>query len=51
MEYAEHIGIQLPEEEYLLEFAVEGLRAKLPPDWVACLAPDQSTIFFNTNTG
>ncbi len=51
IDYADHIGIQLPEQEYLIEFAVEGLKAKLPPDWVACLAPDQNTIYYNTKTG
>lgn len=40
MDYASHIGIQLPEEEYLMDLAREGINVSLPEDWKVYQAPD-----------
>lgn len=40
MAYASHIGIQLPEEGYLIDLAKEGINVSLPKDWKVYMAPD-----------
>lgn len=50
MEYAQYIGIELPEEEYLLYLAEEGLKAPLPDPWKPCKAEDGEIYYFNFAT-
>jgi hypothetical protein len=49
--YAEIIGIQLPEEEHLLNIAREGLMAELPPHWKHYQLPNGEILYKNTLTG
>lgn len=51
MEYAMHIGIQLPEEHYLLDLAREGINANLPEGWKVYQTPDEELVYRNLVTG
>ena len=49
-EYAEFIGLTLPEDKEYLYLAVEALRAPLPPFWQACETKEGELIFRNKKT-
>lgn len=46
-----HIGIQLPEEHYLLDLAREGINANLPDGWKVYQTPDEELVYRNLVTG
>jgi hypothetical protein len=51
-EYAEWLGMELPEDSSLLWIAREGLKEPLPPEWKPCKTLDTGNIyFFNFATG
>ena len=51
IEYAIHIGIQLPEEDYMLELAREGINASLREGWKVFQTPDEEFIYLDVATG
>lgn len=50
MEYAQFIGLVMPEDSKYLELAREGLRAPLPPFWEACEDAQGELFFRNRRT-
>lgn len=56
-EYAEWLGMQLPEDRDYLWIAEKGLKSALPSEWVVCLADGAEAqgaaevFFFNRTTG
>ncbi|CAI5467834.1 unnamed protein product, partial [Closterium sp. Yama58-4] len=51
LEYAQWLGMELPEEEELLWVARQGLKAPLPPNWKPCRTDDDEIYYFNFQTG
>ncbi|OMJ69972.1 hypothetical protein SteCoe_32170 [Stentor coeruleus] len=51
LEYAESLGLELPEDNDLLYLAREGLKARLPKEWKPCQARDEQIFYFNFETG
>lgn len=49
-EYARYIGVDLPDEAYMLELAKEGVKASLPEGWQACQTPDGELVYRNIKT-
>ena len=50
-EYAEWLGMTLPEDNELLWIAREGLKAPLPKEWKACRTDNGEMYYFNFKTG
>jgi centrosomal protein CEP164 len=50
-EYAEWLGMQLPEDQELMWIAREGLRAPLPKEWKPCKTDAGEVYYFNFKTG
>lgn len=50
LEYADFLGVQLPDEDYMLELAKEGITAQLPVEWQACQTPDGDLVYRNIRT-
>ena len=50
-EYAESLGLRIPEDNDLLYLAREGLKARLPKEWKPCQAKDDQIFYFNFETG
>ena len=50
LEYAEYLGIKLPDEGYMIELAREGVKAQLPQHWQACQAQDGELVYRNLIT-
>jgi centrosomal protein CEP164 len=51
VDYAQWLGMQLPEDEGLLWIAREALRAPLPLYWKACRTDEAEVYYFNFKTG
>lgn len=51
IEYAEWLGMSLPEDEELLWLAKEGLRAPVPREWKPCKTDTGDVYYFNFKTG
>lgn len=51
LEYAESLGLELPEDNDLLYLAREGLKARLPKEWKPCQTRDEQIFYFNFETG
>lgn len=50
-EYAQWLGMELPEDEELLWLAREGLRAPLPKEWKPCKTDTGDVYYFNFKSG
>lgn len=50
-DYAEWLGMKLPEDEELMWIAKEGLRAPLPKEWKPCKTDTEEVYYFNFKTG
>lgn len=50
-EYAESLGLIIPEDNDLLYLAREGLKARLPKEWKPCQTKDDQIFYFNFETG
>lgn len=50
-EYAESLGLKIPEDNDLLYLAREGLKARLPKEWKPCQTKDDQIFYFNFETG
>ena len=50
-DYAEWLGMKLPEDEEFLYIAREGLKAPLPEPWKPCQTKEGEIYFFNFETG
>ena len=50
IEYAEFLGLTLPEDNQYLFLALEGLKAPLPPFWEACETKEGNIVFRNKKT-
>lgn len=48
--YAEWLGMSLPEDERFLYLAKQGLSESLPPEWKACEGKNGEIYYFNTET-
>lgn len=51
MEFADWIGMKLPEDSEFLWLAREGLKAPLPKEWKPCSTNDGEVYYFNFKTG
>ncbi|KAK7195003.1 WW domain containing protein [Novymonas esmeraldas] len=51
LEFADWIGIKLPQESELLWLAREGLKTPLPKEWKPCSTNDGEVYYFNFKTG
>ena len=51
LEYAEWLGMKLPEDNRFLYIAREGLKAPIPEPWKPCKTKDGNIYFFNFETG
>lgn len=50
MDYAQFIGLVLPQDNKYLHLALEGLKAALPPFWEACEDTQGELYFRNRKT-
>ena len=50
-EYAESLGLNLPEDNDLLYLAREGIKARLPKEWKPCQTRGEEIYYFNFETG
>ncbi|CCW68596.1 unnamed protein product [Phytomonas sp. Hart1] len=50
-DYAEWLGMKLPEDKMFLWMAREGLKAQLPQEWKPCRTDDDEIYYFNFKTG
>ena len=48
IEYAEYLGLDLPDDIEYLPLVKEGLTAHLPEEWQACHTPDGELVYRNT---
>nr|CCC95733.1 unnamed protein product [Trypanosoma congolense IL3000] len=50
-EFAEWMGMDLPEDNEFLYLALEGLKAPLPAEWRPCRTEENEIYYFNFKTG
>ena len=50
-EYAEILGLVLPEDNDLMYLAREGIKARLPKEWKPCQTRGEEIYYFNFETG
>jgi centrosomal protein CEP164 len=51
LDYAEWLGMELPQDEELLWLAKEGLKAPIPKEWKPCKTDNGEVYYFNFKTG
>ena len=50
-EYAESLGLRLPDDNDLMYLAREGIKARLPKEWKPCQTRGEEIYYFNFETG
>jgi WW domain len=50
-DYAESLGLVLPDDSDLLYLAREGIKARLPKEWKPCQTRGEEIYYFNFETG